>query len=480
MKSAKYFFAIILTLILFSNCGKDDDSPVFSPSPIYMIGASTMNYQFRSPYIKGWGDYISQYLKEPAMAKNRGRAGSVAGDDPERGYNTDNYQVHSHNDWNKTVAEIKNDNNVAENGGFLLIQFGSNESRANISDEEYYNNLKEYIDEARQMNLIPVLITPPAARSTIVSPYGRSLSRLNTKRKLARDEGVLLLDLYEKTVEYTEKLKQENESSTIDRLGYRFGHIGYDETAHDHDFFNSDFLRIDMVHFEPHGAKLIAGWIRDLACEKAGVNEDAKKLCMQFQQDSLTKAPTVYCDGEHRDDPTDDDYNGWRIFDTEDNLFVSNPDNTIIKQSVKEGKEHKTGKERCVDYRVYDVDSRGRKYFYIHGAQSSTSNHGWHNTEQKNISWSMNIDDVQVYVYVKTTKGDRTLYYEDIDNDRGINPGNSTSIRFGVGSGTIGKWHTFKRNLEKDLQKFEPQNNLLKVNGFGFYGKGHIDEVIMY
>jgi len=476
----QFGFALFL-ISFFTNCEKIDTPTEFAPSPIYMIGSSTMNYKYRSPYIKGWGDCISDYLKNPNMAKNRGRAGSVAGIHEERGYSTTNYLVHSHNDWNKTVEEIKNDEFIGENGGFLLIQFGANEGRANISNDEYYNNLKIYIDEARNLNVIPVLVTTPVGRSTINSPFGRSLERINIKRKLAEDEGVLLLDLYAKTIEYTLKLKEENENSTIKRLGYRFGHIGYDESAHDHNFFNSDFFRIDRGHFEPHGAKLIAGWIRYLACEKADINEDAEKLCQQFNTDSLTATPTIYSDGEHRDEPGNNDYNGWRIFDTSNNSqIVQNPDNTIISQSIKEGKENKTGKDCSIDYRVHDLDSQNRRYFYIHGAQSPISDNAWHNTKQKNISWTTDLDDIQVYIYVLTKNGFRTLYYEDLDNDRGINPNNQNSIRFGVGVNTTNKWYTFNRNLEKDLQKFEPQNSLIKVNGFGIYGKGHIDELKMY
>jgi len=472
---------IIVSTFIFTSCEKDTVQSKFSPSPIYLLGSSPLSYKSRSPYIKGWGDSVKDYLKNPNMAKNRGRAGSVAGNNPERGYDKDNYQNFEHNDWTKTSNEIKDDENVAKNGGFLLIQWGENEDRVDITDEQYKANLKLYIDRARKLNLIPVLITPIVGRNTTHSPFSRSLGRVEIKRQLAKEENVLLLDLYKKTSEYTLKLAEENEPSAIKRLGYRFGHIGYDVSHWDYDFFNSDFLRIDRVHLEPQGAKLIAGWVRDLACEQASTNDDAMKLCQQFNPDSVTQAPTIYSDGEHRDDPSDDDYNGWYVFDTKDNFrLIPHPDNSIISQSVKEGKENKTGRDRTVDYRVININTNGQDYFVIHGAQSPTSDRAWHNTEQIHISWSMKMDDIRVYIYVNTENGVRTLYYEDLDEDRGINPNNSSSIRYGVGSNSTNKWTTFNRNLDEDLKKFEPNNSIVKVNGFGVYGNGQIDNLLMY
>jgi len=55
-----------------------------------------------------------------------------------------------------------------------------------------------------------------------------------------------------------------------------------------------------------------------------------------------------------------------------------------------------------------------------------------------------------------------------------------TSIKIGLGSNSKnGTWQTFTRDLEADLKAYEPDNELLTVNGFLVRGSGRVDDIAM-
>ncbi len=435
--------------IIIRGSGRVDNIQTVSENmPIFIIGASTVkkiNYEG----IQGWGDRLADYSKNPENIYNRARAGSVAGQygDNYRSYNLPNSYPNwfSDHDWGKTKEEMS-DMNITD-GGFLLIQFGSNEKRIPATDAEYKQRLKEYIHQARDLGFTPVLITVPGARDnySLTHNLGRELHYIDTKRELAEEESVLLLDLYQKTVE-------DFNNSTEERLGYRFGNFTYTD--------HGEFDHIDYVHYEPRGAKRVAGWIRDMACEQRFERLDANMLCQQFDNTIVTSAKTVYSTAEFVDNPSDSNIDGWRILGEPDKLNLI----TRVESQERDGY-------------VIHLAGDGNN-FLIHGSQGDNSK-SWNNTEQKNIEWSMNFDDIRVYVYVETTNGSRTMFYEDADEDRGLHP-TRPSIRYGLGSDTTNSWHTFHRNLEEDLKKFEPDNSIVRVKGFALYGTGEIDDLKMY
>jgi hypothetical protein len=101
----------------------------------------------------------------------------------------------------------------------------------------------------------------------------------------------------------------------------------------------------------------------------------------------------------------------------------------------------------------------------------------WNDREAKTISWDMNYKESYiVYIRIMTRDGARYLYYTAKDRDLG--KVNSTMIHHGLGSNTIdGIWHTYTRDLEEDLQDFEPDNKLVAVNAFLIYGSGKIHNI---
>ncbi len=124
--------------------------------------------------------------------------------------------------------------------------------------------------------------------------------------------------------------------------------------------------------------------------------------------------------------------------------------------------------------RVIQFDGDGSKNMYQLGG-------AWNNHNDKIIKWSMKYDeDFYIYVQIKTTKGNRTLVYTPYDSGSGIRAG-SQEISHGVGAlSNDGKWHTFARNLEADLKRYESDNELLYTKGFLIRGDGRIDDIGLY
>ena len=80
-----------------------------------------------------------------------------------------------------------------------------------------------------------------------------------------------------------------------------------------------------------------------------------------------------------------------------------------------------------------------------------------------------------IYVDVETTAGYRQFYYSGVDHD---DLGDQKVLRYGLGSGTIdGKWRTFTRDLQADLENAQPGIEILEVNGFKIRGSGRVDDV---
>ena len=105
----------------------------------------------------------------------------------------------------------------------------------------------------------------------------------------------------------------------------------------------------------------------------------------------------------------------------------------------------------------------------------------WNNSEDKILRWSMKYNEnFVIYIKLKTTKGDRYLYYTPHNEDYGRSDG-SIYIHHGLGlSAKDNTWRTFTRDLEADLKEFESDNNLISTNTFLIRGTGSIFGVEMF
>ena len=86
------------------------------------------------------------------------------------------------------------------------------------------------------------------------------------------------------------------------------------------------------------------------------------------------------------------------------------------------------------------------------------------NNSDKTISWDIKAEHgFTAYVVVLTTSGERTLYYSTTTINRG-KTGNF--IHHPLGDLTKNSWHTITRDLEADLQDFEPSNHVTMIKLF--------------
>ena len=257
--------ALISTLmLLFTACGSDsnrvlqefsdtvdgDDSGYIEPNKkIFLIGDSTVNNP--TDIGMGWGDQIGNYMVNPDNLYNLAQSGSSSKSYKE----PDDY----YNNWPKTKRFIESTD--IDNGGYLLIQFGHNDESYDEDIKTYagvgnsfYNELREYVVYAQSVSLTPVLITP-VERMEKVDGYLHYThdGYAQTVRDLAQKEGVLLLDLQDKSWNKFNEYKDTEELVSI---------FGYE----------------DNTHFNSYGADVIASLLKELIC-----SSDNQTLCKQFK-----------------------------------------------------------------------------------------------------------------------------------------------------------------------------------------------------
>ena len=134
---------------------------------------------------------------------------------------------------------------------------------------------------------------------------------------------------------------------------------------------------------------------------------------------------------------------------------------------------------------VFDIDKQSRviklsgtttRNGYALGNWSGRDG-AWANRDEKLLSMDLKFSEFyRIYVILETTEGRKYLYYTSQSNDRGKL--GSSYIHIGLGSNHMdGQWYTENRDLEADLQRYEPNNRLLAVHGVLFRGSGSVDNV---
>ena len=142
-----------------------------------------------------------------------------------------------------------------ESGDILLIQFGHNDA---ASDENrhtdpfgsYQEYLTNYIEEVREKEGIPVLVTPINKNKWVDSEMiDAHQSYVDAMKELALSLNVLLIDAQLITSLYFEGLGQEYVTNSI------FMNLPEGE------YLNYPYGNEDNTHFQDNGAKVIAGLI---------------------------------------------------------------------------------------------------------------------------------------------------------------------------------------------------------------------------
>lgn len=123
--------------------------------------------------------------------------------------------------------------------------------------------------------------------------------------------------------------------------------------------------------------------------------------------------------------------------------------------------------------RVIELAGRGTANGYRLRSPDGTY---WNDSHFSNVAWSMQFSQTfMIYIAVQTKDGFRYLYYTP---DTGSKLGKGTEIHHGLGKGAMnGRWQNFTRDLERDLQKAQPNNRLQAVLGFLIRGSGRVDDI---
>lgn len=98
------------------------------------------------------------------------------------------------------------------------------------------------------------------------------------------------------------------------------------------------------------------------------------------------------------------------------------------------------------------------------------------NNSQFMVEWSSNFAAFYSLVFdVNTTAGKRYMIYQPYDTNA---LGTGANVVHGLGKNTRdGKWHTFVRNLQADLNEAQPGVTILEVTAFKVNGNGRVDDL---
>ncbi|MBD8068691.1 rhamnogalacturonan acetylesterase [Bacillus sp. PS06] len=201
---------------------------------LFLAGDSTVADQPIEGYpYAGWGQCLPQFIKADGVVCNHAYSGRSSKSFIEEGR------------LDPILHEMKS-------GDFLFIQFGHNDQKPDLARHTdalttYKEYLMVYIDEARKRMATPILFTSVHRRNfdvegKIIDSHGDYLVAM---KELAAEEGVLLVDLAEKTKTLYEELGPERSKSL-----FMWGVPG--------EFLNFPNGVYDNTHFQEFGANLIA------------------------------------------------------------------------------------------------------------------------------------------------------------------------------------------------------------------------------
>ncbi len=159
------------------------------------------------------------------------------------------------------------------------------------------------------------------------------------------------------------------------------------------------------------------------------------------------------------EDAEDGTTKGWQVVD---NL----PEGAKVV-NIKEGSNHV----------IKLIGEQTKNAFMLGGTNRDISR--WNNrSNSKELSWKMKFaSGYSIYVYIQTKSGDvQRIRYDAMDSSKGLS---HTEIHIGLGrTSRSGQWVLIHRDLEKDLQRFLPKEEIVALNGFMVRGEGFIDDIL--
>lgn len=177
-----------------------EDEPPLAPLSVFIAGDSTVQTYADTPSPSdqaGWGQMIGALFAERVTVDNRAIGGRTARRFIDEG----------------RLDEIFED--IAA-GDYLFVQFGTNdgnrEAMYTLGDQtipyfldpasDFRDYLRQYLSGARERGAVPVLVTPPPRNSAYCTGGNGTGGHAQAMRELGQDEGVVVLDLNARSVEY--------------------------------------------------------------------------------------------------------------------------------------------------------------------------------------------------------------------------------------------------------------------------------------
>jgi hypothetical protein len=489
--------------------------------------------------LRGWGDDLALYLEYPANAINKSRQGSTAEtyrNGPPGGTDDEVFREDPANPtplnryWDSTSSMMA----ANPDGGFLLIQFGSSneghyyygywnadtqqweggkysnetdEDRIAFTERDFKAAVTYYVDQAVALGYTPILITTPVGRNKNAdgSHYDDRGVFPGYVRDVAATKNVQLLDLHAKTLHEFDKYSDEKLQSTFGSCIHNPGQ-------------SNEWM--DRGHYEPQGSKIVAGWVKELACALPD-----QSLCNEFSTTHDLVIPTISLNGDYRmsimaGEPfvdagaiAIDDVDG----DISANIVTAGSVNTAVvgHYNITYDVSDASGNDaiqvtRSVEvapsvfvyedaedgdtegWSVYDgvggtianvMDAEtGSRVIELSGPNGTDDGFrfgsDWHDLQKHVFSWRMKYsEDFSLFVSAETTNGYKIFVYQPTDNGNEITHGGAR-YRFSLGSSAKnGTWQTFIRDLDADLALLDPGNSVEFIYRMAIRGSGRLDDI---
>jgi len=503
-----------------------------SQKRIFILGSSTVHAgdyisgDFNDPYgsdrkLEGWGEHLKYYMKDPNKVYNRARSGADSityrEPDPIRG-DLDGFKDRYWG-FTETLITTTNDNN----GGFLFIQFGANDAHHEIGTDVFEDQLEAYISDARRLGLIPVLITPPNSRNHYDSrPYAAYIEPVATRNN------VLFLDLHQKSMDVWSgyEINEDYDGDgvednplfqTLPEADILYGYLEYDNG-------------INNTHFSPTGANIVAGWVKELACQSN--RDDAKLLCRQFLEQRNTPnevPPVIALKGTstinvnintpyiEKNATASDDIDG----DISTNIITTGSvdihtlDSYTITYSVSDSSGNEVNTTRTVNVidasagvetiredaedgsaarwnayigagTIANVADNGGRVIEFTGQDGTNNAYAYDlpngtGAQGYVVSWDMKFDEAFKFMVKVHTVNNGYVYITYVPEE--IDEGNRTEnsleyVYLALGEDADdGTWRTFKRDVVADLHKAHLDFEIDFIKGFRVRGNGSIDNI---
>ena len=187
---------------------------------------------------------------------------------------------------------------------------------------------------------------------------------------------------------------------------------------------------------------------------------------------------------------------GSSIVTPEDNHTVDTvvpPENNVTKLIIEDAEDQNIDcftieynkSEKAKISNIYD-DEKGSRVIFLDGdAMSGFSCKRKSIWRGKYIQWSMKTNEKFVVRFmVDTKKGERVIEYHPKDTGTGLGKHSYNQKEYifhGIGADTTnGEWHTFTRDLDYDIKRYEEDNKFHKIKEISISGKIKIDDITLY